>query len=112
MITGNSLDFGRVLVNTNKEMTLTITNNSGTAMSGTLNVPAPFTCVASLDAGMTGSTCNYNLAPLGGTNRMTIRFTPPSVGGFSGNASLSGNPALTFGLTGIGYSQTIKFIES
>ena len=108
-VSGGALDFGRIIVNSSKDLNLTITNNSAAPMSGTLNLLAPFTCIAS-SSGMTDTLCNYNFAPRD-TNTVTIRFTPPSVGTFSGNTSLSGDPTITFELTGIGYSPLINIIE-
>jgi hypothetical protein len=108
-VSGASLDFGRVPITKFKELTLTITNNGASPVSGTLTVPAPFTCVAS-SAGMSGALCNYNLAA-GGSNTMTMRFAPLIIGTFTGTASLSGDPTSTFGLTGVGYTAAIQIRE-
>jgi hypothetical protein len=94
-VSGNSIDFGRVPVLTDKDLPLTVTNNGAALVFGTLVVPGPFTCIAS-SAGMTGPLCNYSIPP-GGTNTFTMRFTPPAVGTFSGNATLSGDPSSVFG---------------
>jgi hypothetical protein len=106
-VTGEELDFGRVVVGRWKDLTLTITNNGGSPKRGVLRVPAPFSCLAD----DVPAVCVYDIPPLGGTNTFTIRFTPPSVGPFFGNATLLAPPFSTFPLSGVGHMPYIKCKE-
>jgi hypothetical protein len=106
-ITGMELDFGRVIVSKWKDLPLTITNNGKSAVGGILRVSAPFSCVT----GGVPRICTYNIPGFGGTNTFIIRFTPPDVGPFLGNATLFSSPFTAFSLSGEGYMPFIKFRE-
>jgi hypothetical protein len=106
-ITGMGLDFGRVIVSKWKDLPLTITNNGKSTVGGILRVSAPFSCVT----GGVPRICTYNIPGFGGTNTFIIRFTPPDVGPFLGNATLFSSPFTAFSLSGEGYMPFIKFRE-
>ena len=88
------INFGNVAVGQVANQSVTLTNNGGTATSGTATIAAPFSVVAG---------ANYNLAP-GASTTVTVRFTPTILGAAAGTLTLTGDPDanLTVNLSGTG----------
>jgi hypothetical protein len=98
-LNGN-LAYGDVMVGTTKSATLTITNSgnsaltiSGLSVSGTI----------SSSSNVTASWTNGQI-PAGGSQNVTINFTPTGVGGYSGTVTVNGDQ--TSGTNGIQFSGT------
>jgi len=70
-LTPADFDFGTVAVGGTFDKNFTLQNNSAGGLGGTLTVPAPFSCV---------SGCSYYFALGGGTQTVTIRFSPTATG--------------------------------
>ena len=78
---GDTLVFGNVVVGNSSDLTFTVTNGGGEVFTGSVNVSAPFSIVS-------GGTINLGA---GQTQTVTVRFSPTSLGQFSGTAAISSN---------------------
>jgi hypothetical protein len=80
-----SLDFGGVMVGSFHESTITVRNiGAPSLIFGAITAPAvPFTLVA--------DSCSGQTLPLSGTCTLKVRFSPPSIGDFSGTLTIASN---------------------
>jgi hypothetical protein len=93
--TPTSLDFGSVQVGQLSDLTVNITNTGSGLLSG-----QPITSGTGFTAG--GPETAYNLGA-GQSYLLTVRFTPPSAGSFTGSVTLTGGEGGTVPLTGTGF---------
>jgi hypothetical protein len=101
-----SLAFGDVTVGQTKALDITV-RNTGTGPMSVTGVTAP-TSVAS----MLSSSGSSSTVPAGGASTITVRFTPSSVGTFSGTITVtadqtSGTNTIQFSGSGIGAPITV-----
>ena len=98
----SGLNFGTIIVNRSKDLSLTITNVGATTLNDTLILPSTaYTCVPS---------CAVSVVS-GGSQSMTIHFTPTALTSYDGTAYLENNPSITSAFTGKGVAGTFKFID-
>lgn len=92
-VSPGSQSFGTVATGGSADVTFTVSNTGGSALSGSVSVAAPFTIVSG------GS---FNLAA-GATANVVVRFTPPAAGSFNTSVnftSTGGNVSTTVSGTG------------
>jgi len=89
-VTPGSLNFGYVPVGSTKDLTVTVKNAGGAALTGNATATAPFSIV---------SGASYDLAPDQNTV-VTIRYQPTSKGSHSGRVAFTGGDGATVQVTG------------
>ena len=100
IVTNGPLNFGNVVINKTKDLTLTVTNISSTdTFSDTVLVPAPYSCIAN---------CTFTLLP-GEFIDVTIRFAPIAEGCYPATGFLQTYSSVTFELSGCGVRSTLQF---
>ncbi|MBU1046031.1 hypothetical protein KJ616_02840, partial [Patescibacteria group bacterium] len=86
-------DFGSVSLYGTRDISFTVRNTGGGALSGSVSgLVAPFSCV---------SGCSYSLGA-GASQPATIRFSPTSIGSFSDTAEFSGAAGASRDVSGSG----------
>jgi hypothetical protein len=93
-ITPATLNFGSVVTNTTRDLTITVQNVGGGSLSGSASVTAPFSIV---------SGGNYTL----GSNQsqvVTVRYSPIALGSASQSVNFTGGGGTTASLTAVGSS--------
>ncbi len=102
--TNGPLNFGNVIKNKTKDMTLTIRNNSemNSVPLGSVLINSPyFSCTS----------CSYPSIPPGGTVEIVIRFAPGVNTGVLTATALIGDAVAAVDLVGTGVPATFKFKE-
>lgn len=90
-VTPGSIDFGVVNVNLSVDRTFTVKNVGSGTLTGNASTTAPFTIAS-------GGT--YNLTS-GQSQAVTVRFSPPSAGAYSGSVSFTGAGGMASVVTGV-----------
>lgn len=111
-ILGSGQTFAPTVVGRTREQYV-ILENSGTVdfPDGFFSLSGPFTCVSSSAGPNVDGKCPYHLAGNGGTTAIRVRFTPLSVGVFTGMIDLSTLPFASFPLNGTGVPPSVQYIE-
>ena len=96
-VSQSTLDCGNVTVGQSSDQTFTVTNSDGGTLTGSIDVSAPFSIVSSgtitLGAGQ--------------TQTVTVRFSPTSLGQFSGTVAISSNGGSgSVAVSGVGVSRS------